>query len=88
MPATPQSPRRWPLVLLALAALFGAVFGLLGQFMAGSMSVATSWPPPAGHEAHWQRVGLMYQTILGVSSAVLLASLILLWRQRRRQSFI
>lgn len=87
MPATPQSPHRWPLVLLALAALLGAVFGLLGQLMAGSMSVATPWPPPAGHEAHWQRVALIYQAVVGVSSAALLASLTLLWRQRRRHTF-
>ena len=87
MPATPQFPRRWPLVLLTLIALIGAVFGLLGQFMAGSMSVATSWPPPAGLEAHWQRVALMYQAVLGVSSVVLLASVTMLWRRRRRHTF-
>ena len=84
MPASLQSTSRWPLVVLALIALICAVFGLLGQMMAGSMSVATDWPPPAGHDAYWQRVALMYQAVLGVSLVALLASLTLLWRQRRR----
>jgi hypothetical protein len=83
MPATSQPLRRWPLVMLALTAIIGAVIGLLGQLMAGSMSSATSWPPPTGHEVHLQRVALVYQAVLGVSSVVLLASLALLWRQRR-----
>jgi hypothetical protein len=73
--------------LLALTALIGVVFGLQGQIMAGSMSVATTSPPPAGHEAHWQRVALTYQAVFGVSSLALLASFTLLWRQRRRHTF-
>lgn len=86
MPATPQSQRRWPLILVAVTALVGMVFGLLGQAMAGSMSVATTSPSPAGYEAHWQRVALVYLTIFGVSFVLLLASIALLWRQLRRRS--
>jgi len=86
MPTTHQSARRWPLVAVAATALVGMVLGLLGLFMAGSMSVATSWPPPAGYEAHWQRVLLVYLAVFGSSFVLLLASLALLWRQSRRQS--
>lgn len=78
---------RWPYVMLALLALAGLVFGFFGMMMAGSYSVATTWPPPPGYTAYWHRVADAYLVLSLVSLATLIVALIGLWRRRRSRAF-
>lgn len=80
-----SSPRRWPYVLLAVSGLSGLAFGLLGYLMAGSFSLATTWPPPPGHEAYWHQVAYSYVALCSVSLIVLIVAVIVLWRRRTRK---
>ena len=82
--SNPPLRRRWPYVLLALAATAGALFGFSGYMMAGSASAATTWPPPPGHVAHWQRVAYGYLALWLGSLLALVASAVVLWSRRSR----
>jgi hypothetical protein len=63
--------------------MVGTLLGISGMLMAGSFSVATAWPPPAGHEAYWHRVGQVYLWVTLASIAMLSTGLIMLWRRRQ-----
>jgi hypothetical protein len=66
-----------------LIGLGGTLFGISGMLMAGSFSVATAWPAPAGYEAHWHRVGHAYLWVTLASLIAMGLGLVMLWRARR-----
>ena len=77
--ADQPSTRRWPYVLLTLAAVAGASIGFSGYAMAGSFGSAAP-----EHAAHWERVAYGYLALWLVSLLVLVASIGVLWRRSRR----
>lgn len=76
---------RWPYVLLALAAVAGAITGFLGFVMAGSMGSATTWPAPPGHTERWQMIAYGYLALWLGSLLGLVAAAVGLWRRRARR---
>jgi len=75
-----RRPRRWPFVLLVIAATGAGAISLAGVIMAGMFTVSNP-----EQLTHWRHVAYIYLVLLGLAVVLFVVAGTVLWKRRAKR---